>query len=83
MKDKKETQTIDPFLEKIRILNLSNRLGKKFTNRYYAEKLNRTDGAISQALNGYPNSIEILKRIHRHNDWLERQNSKRKLKIAA
>lgn len=83
MKDGKETQTLSPFEEKVRILNLSNLFGKKLTNRYYAKKLNRTDGAISQALNGFPNSTKTLDRIHRHNNWLEKQIQKRKIKIAA
>lgn len=75
MEDVKELQEtiIDPTQERIRIITLSKLIGKKLTNEYYADKLNRTNGAISQALSGYPNSSKLLVRINRHNNWLEKK----------
>jgi hypothetical protein len=74
MKVLKETQTpLDPLEEKIRIM----RLGKSLT--YYAERLNRTVGAISQALSGHPNTDKLLARIHKHSNWLESQTKEKQV----
>lgn len=78
MKTENQTQPLTPTEEKIRILQLEEQLPYKLTNEYYAEKLNRTHGAISQALNGYPNTSTLLARIHRHNDWIEKKLRERK-----
>lgn len=61
---------LDPLEEKIRII----RLGK--TQLYYAKKLKRTKGAISQALSVPTINPVLLARIARHSDYLERKNSK-------
>jgi len=47
-------------------------MGYRFLNqKYLAKKLNRTEGAISQALNGYPHYDELRMRIVRHLVWVE------------
>lgn len=56
-------------LERIRM----RRLGK--TQDYYAKKLNRTQGLVSQALSGTPGTKKFFDRIVRHNDWLESRSS--------
>ena len=51
--------------EKIRAVVLKKK------NKYYAKKLNRTPGAISQAFSGLLETL--LKRITTHNNYLERK----------
>lgn len=78
MKTENQTRLLSPTDERIRIIRLEEELPFKLTNEYYADKLNRTHGAISQALNGYPNTSTLFARIHRHNDWLEKKIKERK-----
>jgi len=80
MQDINQTPALSPTEEKIRILKLQEELSFTLTTNYYAKRLNRTRGAISQALNGFPNTKILLARIHRHNDWLEKKIKDRKNK---
>jgi hypothetical protein len=57
--------------ERIRIIKLEEFIPFKLSTGYYAKKLNRSHGAISQALNDYPKCKILLTRIVRHNNWLE------------
>lgn len=80
MKTIEETQA-NHTEEKVRIIRLEQELSFKLSNTYYAEKLNRTQGAISQALNGLPNTTKLLARINRHNNWLEKKIKERKARL--
>lgn len=82
MKIDEEIQQLSPLETKLRILKLNEELPFKLTNNYYAKKLNRSNGAIAQALNGYRFTGKLLARINRHNDWLERKIQQRKEQLS-
>ncbi len=80
MKTLEQTQPISPTEEKIRILRLKEFVPLNLDLAYYADKLNRTPGAISQALNGHRNTKTLLARINRHNNWLENKYAHKSVK---
>jgi hypothetical protein len=61
--DEKQAPALDTFGLRVRIM----KLGK--TNRYFADKLNRSDSAVSQALKG--GRPTLARRIERHVVYLE------------